>query len=53
MHQSIIGLEAKKQMEKIAEYPDVVVTCCGGGTTSEALPFLSSMKISQMARRPR
>lgn len=32
MHQSIIGLEAKKQMEIAGCYPDVVVGCCGGGS---------------------
>ncbi len=32
MHQSIIGLEAKKQMEIAAEYPDVIIGCCGGGS---------------------
>ena len=32
MHQSIIGLEAKKQMEIAGDYPDVVIGCCGGGS---------------------
>ena len=32
LHQSIIGLEAKKQMEIAGEYPDVIVGCCGGGS---------------------
>ena len=32
MHQSIIGLEAKKQMEIAGSYPDVIVGCCGGGS---------------------
>ncbi len=42
LHQTIIGLEAKKQMEKIDEYPDVVVACCGGGSNfgGIAFPFL-------------
>jgi tryptophan synthase beta chain len=31
IHQSVIGLEAKKQMEVFDEYPDVVIACCGGG----------------------
>jgi len=31
LHQTIIGLEAKKQMEKAGEYPDVVIGCVGGG----------------------
>lgn len=32
LHQSIIGLEAKKAMEKIEEYPDIVIGCAGGGS---------------------
>lgn len=42
LHQSIIGLEAQKQMEKIDEYPDVVIACCGGGSNfgGIAFPFL-------------
>lgn len=42
LHQSIIGIEAKKQMEFIDEYPDVVFACCGGGSNFAgiAFPFL-------------
>lgn len=42
LHQTIIGLEAKKQMEKIDEYPDIVIACCGGGSNfgGIAFPFL-------------
>ncbi len=32
LHQSIIGLEAEKQMENAGDYPDVVIGCCGGGS---------------------
>ena len=32
LHQTIIGQEAQKQMEKIGEYPDVVIGCAGGGS---------------------
>jgi tryptophan synthase beta chain len=32
LHQSIIGLETKKQLAKIGAYPDVVIGCCGGGS---------------------
>ena len=39
MHQTIIGLEAKKQMEKIGEYPDVVIGCAGGGSNFAGLAF--------------
>ncbi|MBU0485537.1 MAG: TrpB-like pyridoxal phosphate-dependent enzyme [Proteobacteria bacterium] len=42
LHQSIIGLEAKKQLEKIGEYPDVIIGCCGGGSNAAGImtPFL-------------
>jgi tryptophan synthase beta chain len=39
LHQTIIGLEAKKQFEKIGEYPDVVVGCAGGGSNFAGLAF--------------
>ncbi len=32
LHQSIIGLEAKMQMESVGEYPDIVIGCAGGGS---------------------
>jgi tryptophan synthase beta chain len=42
MHQTVIGLEAKKQMEMAGEYPDVVIGCFGGGSNfaGMAFPFL-------------
>ena len=42
IHQSVIGLEAKKQMEKAGDYPDVVIGCVGGGSNFAgiATPFL-------------
>jgi len=39
MHQTVIGLEAKTQMEMFGEYPDVVVGCCGGGSNLAGLSF--------------
>ena len=39
MHQSVIGLEAKLQMEKAGEYPDVVIASCGGGSNLAGLAF--------------
>ncbi len=43
LHQTIIGLEAKKQMDKINTYPDVVIGCAGGGSNFAGLafPFIS------------
>lgn len=42
LHQTIIGLEVKKQFEKIGEYPDVIYGCIGGGSSfgGIALPFV-------------
>ena len=39
MHQTIIGQEAKKQMEMAGEYPDVVIGCTGGGSNFAGLSF--------------
>jgi len=39
LHQTVIGLEAKKQFEKIGEYPDVVIGCAGGGSNFAGLAF--------------
>jgi tryptophan synthase beta chain len=39
LHQTIIGLEAKKQMAKIKEYPDIVIGCAGGGSNFAGLSF--------------
>ncbi len=39
LHQTIIGLEAKKQTEKIGEYPDVIIGCAGGGSNFAGLAF--------------
>jgi len=39
LHQTIIGLEAKKQMEKTGDYPDVIIGCAGGGSNFAGLAF--------------
>jgi tryptophan synthase beta chain len=39
MHQSIIGLEAKKALESIDEYPDIVMGCFGGGSNFAGIAF--------------
>jgi len=39
LHQTIIGLEAKKQMEIVGDYPDVVIACCGGGSNLAGIGF--------------
>ena len=42
LHQTVIGLEAEKQMEMTGEYPDIVIACFGGGSNfcGLALPFM-------------
>ncbi|MFC1489016.1 TrpB-like pyridoxal phosphate-dependent enzyme [Thermodesulfobacteriota bacterium] len=39
LHQTIVGLEAKKQLEKIGEYPDIIIGCAGGGSNFAGLAF--------------
>ncbi|RLF19810.1 MAG: TrpB-like pyridoxal phosphate-dependent enzyme [Thermoprotei archaeon] len=39
LHQTIIGLEAKKQMELIDEKPDVIIACVGGGSNFAGLAY--------------
>lgn len=42
LHQTVIGLEAEKQMEMAGEYPDMVIACFGGGSNfgGVAFPFM-------------
>ena len=39
LHQTIIGLEAEKQMEMAGEYPDMVIACFGGGSNFSGIAF--------------
>lgn len=39
LHQTVIGLEAEKQMEMTGEYPDVVIACFGGGSNFSGISF--------------
>ncbi|MGN0189483.1 MAG: TrpB-like pyridoxal phosphate-dependent enzyme [Candidatus Cryptobacteroides sp.] len=39
LHQTVIGLEAEKQMEMAGEYPDVVIACFGGGSNFGGISF--------------
>ncbi len=45
MHQSVIGLEAKKQFEVFDTYPDIVIGCVGGGSNfaGVAFPFIGDV----------
>ncbi len=42
LHQTIIGLESKKQMEMADAYPDIIIGCVGGGSNFAGmfLPFI-------------
>ena len=42
LHQTVIGLEAEKQMALAGDYPDVVIACFGGGSNfgGVAFPFM-------------
>ncbi len=39
LHQTVIGLEAEKQMEMAGDYPDIIVACFGGGSNFSGLSF--------------
>jgi tryptophan synthase beta chain len=45
LHQTVIGLESKKQFDLVDEYPDIVIGCCGGGSNLAgiAFPFLQDV----------
>lgn len=59
LHQTIIGLEAEKQMEMAGDYPDKVIACFGGGSNFSGIsfPFLrhnlkDGKKVRFMAAEP-
>ena len=39
MHQSIIGIEAMKQMEMAGDEPDIIIGCTGGGSNFAGIAF--------------
>jgi tryptophan synthase beta chain len=39
LHQTVIGLEAQKQMEMTGEEPDLVIGCVGGGSNYAGLAY--------------
>jgi tryptophan synthase beta chain len=43
LHQTVVGLEAKKQMELTGDYPDVIFGCVGGGSnySGGVFPFVA------------
>jgi tryptophan synthase beta chain len=58
LHQTVVGLETKKQFEKIGEYPDILIGCVGGGSNfgGFAFPFMpdkfSGKKVRFVAVEP-
>ena len=52
LHQTVIGQEAKKQLEMIGEYPDMVFAPCGGGSNfgGIAFPFLADKAAGKPVR---
>ncbi len=39
LHQTVIGQEAKAQLEKAGDYPDIIIGCCGGGSNFAGISF--------------
>ncbi len=58
LHQTVIGLELKKQFEKLGEKPDILIACCGGGSNFGGFVFpfikdkLNGSKIRFIAVEP-
>jgi tryptophan synthase beta chain len=55
LHQTIIGQEAKQQLQLAGEEkPDLVIGCCGGGSNlgGLAIPFVSDPDIELLAVEP-
>ncbi len=52
LHQTVIGLEARRQFEKAGDYPDLVIACCGGGSNfgGTAFPFLADKAAGRQVR---
>jgi tryptophan synthase beta chain len=58
LHQTVIGQEAKKQMDMAGDYPDVIIGCVGGGSNFAGLAFpflqdkLAGKKLRAVAVEP-
>lgn len=51
LHQTVIGLESKKQMEMAGFYPDIIIGCVGGGSNFGGM-FLPFVKDKIDKKRP-
>ncbi|MHB8244336.1 MAG: TrpB-like pyridoxal phosphate-dependent enzyme [Acidimicrobiales bacterium] len=55
LHQTVIGLEAKDQLQMAGEErPDIVIGCCGGGSNlgGLAFPFVPDPEVKLLAVEP-
>ena len=52
LHQTVIGLEAKKQFAKVGDYPDMIFAPCGGGSNfgGVAFPFFADRAAGKNVR---
>ena len=53
LHQTVIGLEAEKQMQMAGEYPDIVIGCFGGGSNFGGISFPFMRHTIKEGRRTR
>jgi tryptophan synthase beta chain len=53
LHQTVVGLEAKQQMEMTGEQPDVIIGCVGGGSNYAGFsyPFMADKLAGKSAAR--
>ncbi len=47
LHQTVVGLEAKRQMEIFEDTPDVIIGCVGGGSNYAGLSYPFAMDVLQ------
>jgi len=52
LHQTVIGQEARQQLEKVGDYPDVIFAPCGGGSNVGGMmfPFLADKAAGRAIR---
>ncbi len=52
MHQTIVGLETKKQLEQVGAIPDIMIGCVGGGSNFGGFisPFVFDEKVNKQNR---
>ncbi len=52
LHQTVIGQETRRQLEKVGDYPDVILAPCGGGSNVGGMmfPFLADKAAGREVR---